>query len=118
MAEICVSSHHTSIAQMLEDAEFRGLANRPGFLIELRLDSYADLSVANFDGALKVFGQMFIMTQGGPADSTLSMVLYLYNIAFRYGKFRFGYASALAWFLAVFIFFVALISFRLSRERE
>ena len=69
-------------------------------------------------GALKVFGQMFIMTQGGPADSTLTMVLYLYNIAFRYGKFRFGYASALAWFLAVFIFLVALISFRMSRERE
>ncbi len=69
-------------------------------------------------GALKVFGQMFIMTEGGPADSTLSMVLYLYNIAFRYGQFRFGYASALAWFLAVFIFVVALISFRLSREKE
>jgi ABC-type sugar transport system permease subunit len=69
-------------------------------------------------GALKVFGQMFIMTQGGPADSTLSMVLYLYQIAFRYGKFRFGYASALAWFLAVFIFLVAVASFRLSRERD
>jgi ABC-type sugar transport system permease subunit len=69
-------------------------------------------------GALKVFGQMLIMTNGGPGDSTLSMVLYLYNIAFRYGKFRFGYASALAWALAVFIFFVSLIAFRLSKERE
>jgi ABC-type sugar transport system permease subunit len=69
-------------------------------------------------GALKVFGQMFIMTNGGPGDSTLSMVLYLYNIAFRYGKFRFGYASALAWTLAVFIFFVSLVAFRLSKERE
>jgi len=68
-------------------------------------------------GALKVFGQMFIMTQGGPADSTLSMVLYLYNIAFRYGKFRFGYASALAWALALFIFLVSVVSFRLSKER-
>jgi ABC-type sugar transport system permease subunit len=69
-------------------------------------------------GALKVFGQMFIMTQGGPADSTLSMVLYLYNIAFRYGKFRFGYASALAWALALFIFVVSVLSFRLSKERS
>ncbi len=69
-------------------------------------------------GALKVFGQMFIMTQGGPGDSTLSMVLYLYNVAFRYGKFRFGYASALAWALAVFIFVVSVISFQLSKERE
>jgi multiple sugar transport system permease protein len=69
-------------------------------------------------GALKVFGQMFIMTGGGPGDSTLSMVLYLYNIAFRYGKFRFGYASALAWALAAFIFVVSVISFQLSKERE
>ena len=69
-------------------------------------------------GALKVFGQMFIMTNGGPGDSTLSMVLYLYYIAFRYGKFRFGYASALAWALAVFIFLVSLVAFHLSKERE
>ena len=69
-------------------------------------------------GALKVFGQMFIMTQGGPGDSTLSIVLYLYNVAFRYGKFRFGYASALAWALAAFIFLVTLVAFRLTRERE
>jgi len=69
-------------------------------------------------GAFKVFGQMFIMTQGGPGDSTLTMVLYLYNIAFRYGKFRFGYASALAWALALFILLVTLIAFRIGRERE
>lgn len=69
-------------------------------------------------GALKVFGQMYIMTGGGPGDSTLSMVLYLYNVAFRYGRFRFGYASALAWALAAFIFLVSLVAFRLSRERE
>ena len=69
-------------------------------------------------GALKVFGQMFIMTGGGPGDSTLSVVLYLYNIAFRYGKFRFGYASALAWALAAFIFLVTLIAYRVTKERE
>ena len=68
--------------------------------------------------AFKVFGQMFIMTQGGPGDSTLSMVLYLYNVAFQYGRFRFGYASALAWGLAFFIFVVTLIAFRLTRERQ
>ena len=68
MAEICVSSHHTSIAQMLEDAEFRGLANRPGFLIELRLDSYADLSVSNFERALKVFGPNVAVTYRHPLE--------------------------------------------------
>jgi multiple sugar transport system permease protein len=67
--------------------------------------------------AFKVFGQMFIMTQGGPGDSTLTMVLYLYNVAFSYGRFRFGYASSIAWALAAFIFLVTLVSFRVTRER-
>jgi len=68
MAEICVSSHHTSIHQLLEDAEFRGLANRPGFLIELRLDSYTDLSVVNFDRALQVFGPSVAVTYRHPLE--------------------------------------------------
>jgi multiple sugar transport system permease protein len=66
-------------------------------------------------GSLKVFGQMYIMTGGGPADTTQSYVLYLYKVAFRYGYARFGYASALGYALALVIFLVSLASFRLRR---
>lgn len=68
MAEICVSSHHASIAELLADQEFRGLANRPGFLIELRLDSYADLSVPNLDRALQVYGPNVAVTYRHPLE--------------------------------------------------
>ena len=62
MSEICVASHHESIAQLLEDSEFRALANRDGFLIELRLDFYSDVSPENLDRALDVFAPNVVVT--------------------------------------------------------
>ncbi len=52
-------------------------------------------------GTLQIFAQAFIMTQGGPNDSTMFFVYYLFNNAFAY--FRMGYASALAWVLFAII---------------
>ena len=50
---------------------------------------------------MQIFSQAFIMTQGGPADSTMFYAYYLFNNAFRY--FQMGYASALAWVLLLII---------------
>lgn len=58
--------------------------------------------VISIIGAFQVFTQTFIMTGGGPANSTLTYVLYLYRNAFE--LFKMGYASALAWIL----FFIIL----------
>ncbi|HUU59268.1 MAG TPA: sugar ABC transporter permease [Phycisphaerae bacterium] len=66
-------------------------------------------------GSFKVFGQPFIMTRGGPMDSTHTFVMRLYNIAFVYGKFELGYASALAFALAAFIFVMTLGARKLNR---
>ncbi len=63
---------------------------------------------------LQVFTQAYIITQGGPADSSRFYVLYLYDNAFRYGKM--GYASALAWVLFVITFVLAMLVFRWSRR--
>lgn len=57
--------------------------------------------------ALQVFTQAFIMTSGGPANSTLFLLLYLYQNAFTY--WRMGYASALAWLLFAYILILTLI---------
>ena len=66
-------------------------------------------------GAFKVFGQPYIMTLGGPQDATMTYVMRLYNLAFRYGRFELGYASAMAYALAVFIFVMALFVKRLNK---
>ncbi len=68
--------------------------------------------VIGFINSFQVFTQAYIMTEGGPADSTLFYVLYLYRQAFNY--FKMGYASAMAWFLFIVIVILTVIQFRLS----
>lgn len=69
-------------------------------------------------GAFKVFGQPFIMTAGGPQDATKSFVLRLYNLAFTFGHMELGYASAMAYSLAAFIFVMSMLVRRLNRSVE
>lgn len=64
-------------------------------------------------GALQAFDQIYIMTGGGPADSTNTIVMYLYNNAFRYLKM--GYASAMAYILFIIIFFLSAIQYKYSK---
>jgi multiple sugar transport system permease protein len=66
------------------------------------------LVIASF----QVFTQAYILTQGGPNNATLFLVLYLYRQGFQ--QFHFGYASALAWILFVIIMFFTLIVVRSS----
>ncbi len=65
--------------------------------------------------AFQVFEPIFIMTNppGGPNNSTLSMVLYLYQNGFQ--RFRQGYAASIAWVLFLAIFVVTIIQFRRQR---
>jgi len=63
-------------------------------------------------GAFQYFTQAFIMTGGGPGDSTLMYSLYLYFNAFRY--FKMGYASAMAWILFLLVMAFTLLVFRSS----
>jgi len=65
-------------------------------------------------GSFQVFTQAFIITAGGPADSTLFYVLYLYNNAFFY--YKMGYASALAMILFIIILSLSLIIFSTSKK--
>src|SRR5690606_34517638 len=65
---------------------------------------------------LQIFTQVYIISgdpPGGPANSTLMYVVYLYNNAFRFGAM--GYAAALAWVLFVVTLVLALLIFRSSR---
>jgi len=68
--------------------------------------------VMSIIGTFQVFDQMYVISggDGGPLDATLTVVLYLYNKAFR--DFEMGYASAIAFFL----FFVILILTLIQRK--
>lgn len=64
--------------------------------------------------ALKVFATAWVATQGGPSYATWFFALHIYTEAFQY--FHLGYASALAWVLAVIILFFTFIQIRGSRR--
>lgn len=64
--------------------------------------------------SFKVFDQAFILTQGGPADATKTLVYHIYNEGFRY--FRMGYASATGWVLLLIIFILTLVQFNYQKK--
>jgi multiple sugar transport system permease protein len=63
-------------------------------------------------GSFQVFTGAFLMTNGGPQNSTLFAVLYLYRVGFE--QFNMGFASALAWLVFVIILVFTLVQLRLS----
>lgn len=58
----------------------------------------------------RVFTESYVITEGGPLDSTLSYILYLYRRAFTY--FDMGYSCALAWVLVAIIAVFTVILFK------
>lgn len=66
--------------------------------------------------SFQIFGQVNIMTNGGPGGVTDVIVRYIYQTGFRDSEL--GYASAMSLFLFVAMVFVSLIQFLMSRERK
>lgn len=72
------------------------------------------LLITNTIASLQIFSEPYIMTQGGPANSTLTIVYYLYQKGFQ--RFQMGYAASLAWIVFALIFIVTLAQFRFSNR--
>jgi len=67
-----------------------------------------------FIGGFQVFNEIFMLTEGGPANATKTMVMHIYNTAFKY--FRMGEASVYAWILFIIIMLVTLVQFKLQKK--
>lgn len=65
---------------------------------------------------LRVFDQIFILTEGGPGFATETVSLYIYRAAFRFGDF--GYAAAMSFALLLVTNAVSLFYIRLLRREE
>ncbi|WP_256760989.1 carbohydrate ABC transporter permease [Cohnella sp. WQ 127256] len=65
-------------------------------------------------GSLKVFGQIFVMTQGGPSNSTKVLVYYIWEKAFK--LFQLGYASSLAFVLFIIVLVLTLVQWQLRKR--
>ncbi|MNO12318.1 Lactose transport system permease protein LacF [compost metagenome] len=67
-------------------------------------------------GALQLFDQAFVLTQGGPANVTKTPVYLIYQQGFN--QLQMGYASAQAFVLAMAILVFSLINMRISKAEE
>ena len=73
------------------------------------------VAIMNIIGSFQVFGQVFMITRGGPEQSTRVLVQYIYETAFTH--YRMGYGAAMSWLLFLCIAFFSVLQFRLMRER-
>ncbi|MRG59226.1 ABC transporter permease subunit [Agromyces sp. CFH 90414] len=65
-------------------------------------------------GALQVFTEPYVMTDGGPANATVTVLLMIYRYAFLFGNY--GVATALSVLLAVVLVIVSAVYLRLTRS--
>ncbi len=67
-------------------------------------------------GGFSLFIEPFVMTGGGPVNSTLSAMLYIYNQAFYFGHM--GYAATLGFFFAFIVLLVVLLQKKFVEQRN
>ena len=69
-------------------------------------------------GAFQLFDQVFVISggSGGPGESTMTVILKVYQTAFR--DLRFGYASSMAFILLVVILLITLVQKKVFEGEE
>jgi len=66
--------------------------------------------------AFQVFDQAYVLTKGGPGNSTLTLVYYIYDRGF--GRLEMGYASALSFILFLIILIFSLANARITNRKD
>lgn len=74
------------------------------------------LAVIGIIGAFQVFTQIFVMTSGGPAEKTTTVVYFIYLAAFKF--YEFGYASTLSFGLLAILLVFTIIQLRIYRKSD
>jgi len=74
----------------------------------------AVVSILTVAGYFQLFAEPYVMTQGGPLQSTVSVLYFMYEEGFKW--WNLGSASAVAFLLFLFIFAITLLQLRLSRR--
>jgi len=67
-------------------------------------------------GALKVFGEVYVMTGGAPGQATYVLNYYIYQLGFRFWKM--GYASTVGVVLLLMVLVFSVLNLRVFEERE
>ena len=74
--------------------------------------------IMSINGTLQLFDESVNLTNGGPANSTITMSHYIYNNTFGTGVANFGYATAMAFLVFIMVGVLALINMKVGDTRD
>ena len=67
-------------------------------------------------GTLQIFDEIVNITQGGPANATISLSMYIYNLSFKFVP-NFGYAATVSYAIVFFAAILAFVQFRVAKDK-
>jgi multiple sugar transport system permease protein len=106
-------------AYLYEAAEIDGASRKHQFLritLPMLNPTIVVIFILSTIGGFSLFIEPYIMTGGGPMNSTLSAMLYIYNQAFSFNHM--GYAAALGFVFALIILFVVTVQRRIMETED
>ena len=74
-------------------------------------------AIVSVNGTLQLFDESVNLTNGGPANGTITMSHYIYNISFKYVP-NFGYAAAMSFLILVMVAVLAFIQMKVGDKRD
>ena len=74
--------------------------------------------IMSINGTLQLFDESVNLTNGGPANTTITMSHYIYNNSFGQGVANFGYASALSFIVFIMVAILAWINMKVGDTRD
>ena len=75
-------------------------------------------AIMSINGTLQLFDESVNLTNGGPANSTITMSHYIYNNSFGQGVANFGYASAMSFIIFVMVAVLSFINMKVGDKRD
>ncbi|WP_312645408.1 sugar ABC transporter permease [Hydrogenoanaerobacterium sp.] len=74
-------------------------------------------TIMSTNGTLQIFDEIVNLTNGGPANATLSISQYIYNLCFKYTP-NFGYASAVSYSIVIMVAVLSFVQFKVAGDKN
>lgn len=74
-------------------------------------------TILSTNGTLQLFDEVVNLTNGGPANATMTISQYIYNLCFKYTP-DFGYASAVSYTIVIMVAILSFIQFKVGGDKN
>lgn len=115
----CVAGY-TNVSEDVYEASIIDGANKRQYFVHIALPllkpTLKSAAILSMVGSLKYFDLVYVMTGGGPGDSTELMATYMYKLSFA--QFNMGYGSAVAGGMFILISLISLITMRVLNGKK